>query len=149
MHEYSAFLLVGCNCNMHYCWCDVTNTHACLQILRLGNRHTCVLFQYHIICMRAGKNVWCDSLVAIHGCRSMNPQQICLRTWYHSIRHVSYENQRENLLDRCPSIRHASLNCETLVSKTIATLSMQHTCLLVQWDSIAMSLTLQQICNLA
>ena len=52
----------------------------------------------------------------------------------HSIRHVSFENQREKLLDRCPSIRHANLNCETLVGKTIATLSMQDTCLLIQWD---------------
>ena len=49
-----------------------------------------------------------------------------------TIRHVSFENQREKLLDRCPSIRHANLNCETLVGKTIATLSMQHTYLLVQ-----------------
>ena len=38
----------------------------------------------------------------------------------------------ENLLDRYPSIRHAHLNCETLVGKTIAMLSMQDTCLLVQ-----------------
>ena len=99
--------------------------------------------------MCAGKNVWCDGLVAIHGCRSMKLQQICMRTCYHSIRHVSFENQRDKLLDRCPSIRHANLNCETLVGKTIATLSMQDTCLLVQWDPIAMSLQLQQICILA
>ena len=65
--------------------------------------------------MLAGKNVWCDGLVAIHGCRSMKLQQICLRTWYHSIRHVSFENQREKLLDQCPSIRNANLNCETSV----------------------------------
>ena len=99
--------------------------------------------------MRAGKYVWCGGLVAIRGFRTMKLQHICLRTWYHSIRHVSFENQREKLLDRCPSIRHANLNCETLVGKTIATLSMQDTCLLVQWDSIAMSLQLQQICILA
>ena len=42
------------------------------------------------------------------------------------------ENQREKLIDRCPFIRHANLNCESLVSKTIARLSMQDTCLLVQ-----------------
>ena len=42
------------------------------------------------------------------------------------------ENQRENLLDRYPSIRYANLNCETSVGKTIAMLSMQDTCLLVQ-----------------
>ena len=42
------------------------------------------------------------------------------------------ENQREKLIDRCPSIRHANLNCESLVGKTIATLSMRDTCLLVQ-----------------
>ena len=101
------------------------------------------------MCMRDGKNVWCDCLVAIHGCRSVNLQQICLRTCYHSIRHFSFENQRERLLDRCLSIRHANLNCETLVGKIIATLSMQDTCLLVQWDSMAMSLQLQQICLLA
>ena len=75
-------------------------------------------------------------------------QQIWLRTWYHSIRHVSFENQREKLLDWCPSIRHANLNCETLVGKIIATLSMPDTCLVVQWDSIAMSLQLQQLCIL-
>ena len=143
MHEYPAFLLVRC---ILLVWC---NKLTCLQILLLGNRHTCVVFQYHIICMCAGKNVWCDGLVAIHGCRSMKLQQICLRTCYHSIRHVSFENQRDKLLDRCPSIRHANLKCETLVGKTIATLSMQDTCLLVQWDSIAMSLQLQQICILA
>ena len=127
-------------------WC---NKRTFLQILLLSNRHTCVLFQYHIICMRAGKNVWCDGLVEIHGCRSMKLQQIWLRTWYFSIRHVSFENQREKLLDWCPSIRHANFNCETLVGKIIAKLSMQDTCLLVQWDSIAMSLQLQQICILA
>ena len=47
-----------------------------------------------------------------------------------SIRHVFFENQREKQLDRCPSIRHANLNCETLVGKTIAALPMQDTCLL-------------------
>ena len=80
----------------------------------------------------------------------MKLQQICLRTWYHSIRHASWsvENQREKLLDRCPSIRHANLNCETLVGKAIATLSMQHTCLLVKCHSMAMSLQLQQTCLL-
>ena len=37
-------------------------------------------------------------------------QQICLRTWYYSIKHASWSigNQREKLLDRCPSIRHAN-----------------------------------------
>ena len=51
-----------------------------------------------------------------------------------TLRHTSWsiEHQREKLLDRCFSIRHAILNCETLINKTIATLSMQHTCLLVQ-----------------
>ena len=72
----------------------------------------------------------------------MKLQQICLRIWYHSIRHVSFENQRENLLDRYPSIRHANLNCKTLVGKTIAMLSMQDTCLLVPADLF----TTQSVC---
>ena len=86
--------------------------------------------------------------MAIHGCRSMKLKQICLRTWYHSIRHVSFENQREKLLDRCPSIRHASLNCETLVGKTTGcvmckkgacwTVSTQSICLPIFYHSISM-----------
>ena len=110
-HEYPAFLLVGCNFNIHYCWCDVTNIHACRFCVSATGIHVCCFST--TICMPAGKNVSCDGLVAIHGCCSMKLRQICLRTWYHSIRHVSIENQREKLLDRCPSIRHANLNCET------------------------------------
>ena len=129
-HEYPAFLLVRCNCNIHYCWCDVTNTHACRSCVSATGIHMCCFSTTQFACMLVRMS--CDGLVAIHGCRSMKLQQICLRTWYHSIRHVSFENQREKLLDRCPSTRHANLNCETLVGKTIATLSMQDTCLLVQ-----------------
>ena len=29
VQQYPAFLLVGCSFNIHYCWCDVTNTHDC------------------------------------------------------------------------------------------------------------------------
>ena len=29
VQQYPAFLLVWCNCNMHYCWCDVANTNDC------------------------------------------------------------------------------------------------------------------------
>ena len=28
VQQYPTFLLIRCNCYMHYCWCDVTNTHA-------------------------------------------------------------------------------------------------------------------------
>ena len=31
VQHYQAFLLVGFYCNIHYCWCDVTNTHDCLS----------------------------------------------------------------------------------------------------------------------
>ena len=43
------------------------NKRTCLHPLRLGNRHICVLFHYHIISIRDGKDVWCDGLVVIHG----------------------------------------------------------------------------------
>ena len=36
-------------------------------------------------------------------------------------------NQREKLLDRCPSVRHANKQCETLSAKT-ATVSIKYTC---------------------
>ena len=29
VQQLPTFLLVGCNCNLHYCLCDVTNTHEC------------------------------------------------------------------------------------------------------------------------
>ena len=47
VQQYLTSLLVGWNCNIHYCWCDVTNTHDCW----LGA--ACVLVQYHII-----KHAW-------------------------------------------------------------------------------------------
>ena len=61
--------------------------------------------------MRDVKDVGYDELVALHGRCSVKFQQICLRYWYYSIEHASWSigNQREKLLDRCPSIRHASL----------------------------------------
>ena len=67
--------------------------------------------------------------MALRGRCLVKLQQIYLRTWYYSIKHVSWSigNQREKLLDRCPSIRLASLQCETLSAKT-ATLSIQPTC---------------------
>ena len=37
------------------------------------------------------------------------------------------EKSYSKLLNRCPFIRHANLNCETLVGKTIATLLVRHT----------------------
>ena len=79
--------------------------------------------------------------MSIHACHSVKLQQICLRTWNLLVRPASWstENQREMLLDRCPYIRHTNLHCETLVGKTIATLSMQHTCLLVQCHSMAVA----------
>ena len=42
-----------------------------------------------------------DVLVALHGRCSVKLQQICLRTWYYSIKHASWSigNQREKLLD--------------------------------------------------
>ena len=27
VQQYPTFLLVGCNCSIQYCWCDVTNTY--------------------------------------------------------------------------------------------------------------------------
>ena len=74
------------------------------------------------------KDVRCDKMVALRGRCSVKFQQICLRTWYYSIKHTccSIRKQREKLLDRCPSIRHANLQCETLSAKT-ATLSIQLT----------------------
>ena len=29
VQQYPTFVLVGFNCNIHYCWCDVTSTHDC------------------------------------------------------------------------------------------------------------------------
>ena len=46
---------------------------------------------------------------------------------FNHIRLLVQWNQREKLLNRCPFIRHANLNCETLVGKTIATLLVRHT----------------------
>ena len=86
--------------------------------------------------MRAGKNVWCDGLVAIHGCRSMKLQQICLRTWYHSIRHVFFENQRENLLDRYLSIRHANLKIHACWSSETTSLCCCSCNKYVFWPSV-------------
>ena len=65
------------------------------------------------------KDVGCDELVALHGHCSVKLQQICLRTWYYSIKYASWSigNQREKLLDRCPFIRHANEQCETLSVK--------------------------------
>ena len=71
------------------------------------------------------KDIGYDELVALHGRCSVKLQQICLRIWYYAIKHASWSigNQREKLLDWCPSIRHANQHCV----KT-ATLSIQHTC---------------------
>ena len=70
-----------------------------------------------------------DELVALHRHCSVKLQQICLQTWYYSNKRTSWSigNQREKLLDWCPSIRHANLHYETLSAKT-ASLSIQHTC---------------------
>ena len=36
VQQYLTFLLVRCNCNIHFCWCDVTNTHVCWSWVPLG-----------------------------------------------------------------------------------------------------------------
>ena len=45
--------------------------------------------------------------------------QLCLRTWYYSIKHASCSigNQREKLLDRCRSITHAQLTLLNYISQ--------------------------------
>ena len=88
-----------------------------------------LLVQYHIINTHDGEDIRYDELVALHGRRSVKLQQICLRTWYYSMKHASWsvKNQTLRLLDRYPSIRHANQHCETLSAKN-ATLSIQNTC---------------------
>ena len=91
-------------------------------------RHVCCL-STTILNTCDFKDVRYDELVVLHGRCSVKLQQICLRTWYYSIKHASWSigNQREKLLDRNPSIRHADKHCETLSAKT-ATLPTQNTC---------------------
>ena len=71
VQQYPAFLLVGCNFNIHYCWCDATNTHACW--FRVSLTGMCSGSVPH-----NGKDVWCDDLVAIHGCCLVKLHQGCL-----------------------------------------------------------------------
>ena len=84
------------NCNIHYCWCDATNTHDCWPPCDVND-------------------VGYGELVALHDRCSVKLQQICLRTLYYSIKHAywSIGNQREKLLNGCPFIRHANYHCET------------------------------------
>ena len=81
-------------------------------------------FSTTLLNTRDVKDVGYDELVALRGRCSVKLQKICLQTRYYSIVHWK---PREKLLDRCPSIRHANKQCETLSAKT-ATLSIQHTC---------------------
>ena len=102
---------------MHDCWPpSLVKRHVCWFSTTLLN--TCDV-----------NDVGYDEVVALHGRYSVKLQQICLRTWYYSIKHAPWSigNQREKLLDRCPSIRYANLHCETISAKT-STLSIQHTC---------------------
>ena len=80
--------------------------------------------------MRDLKDVGYDELVTLRGRCSAKLQQIYLRTWMYSIKHAPWSigNQREKLLDRCPSIRHANvklyqprlLHCQCVESCYIA-----------------------------
>ena len=60
----------------------------------------------------------------------MKLQQICLRTWYDSIKHASWSigNQREKLLDWCPPLHQTCQLTLWNVSAKTTTLSIQHTC---------------------
>ena len=80
VQQYPALLLVGFNCNIHYCWCDVTNTHDCwprvlLNGMCAGSAGSILLNTCDV------KDVRYDELVALHGRCSVKVQQICLRTW--------------------------------------------------------------------
>ena len=87
-------------------------------------------FSTTLLNTRDDKDVGNGELVALRGRCSVKLQQICLRTWYYSIKHASWSigNQREKLLDRCPPppFRHANFHRETLSAMT-ATLPIQHT----------------------
>ena len=109
VQQYPKFLLVGCNCNIQYCWCDEINTYECWP--SLVKQHVC-WFSTTILNTHDVKDVGYDELVALRGRCLVKLQQICLRTWYYSMKHASWSigNQREKLLDRCPSIRHADYN---------------------------------------
>ena len=145
VQRYPAFQLVGFNCNIHYCWCDVTIMYDCWS-LSFVKRHVC-WFSTTLLNMLDFMGVGYDELVALHGSCSVKRLQICTRTWYYSIRHVSWStgNQKEKLLDRCPSIRHANSHCETYQPRP---LQCQYNILVHAVYRIVMSLQLQHICLL-
>ena len=98
VQQYPAFPLVGCKCNIHYCWGDVTNMHDCWP--SLVKRHVC-WFSTTLLNTHDVKDDGYDELVALRGRCSVKLQQICMRTWYYSIKHASWSigNQGEKLLD--------------------------------------------------
>ena len=127
VQQYPAFLLVGFNFNIHYCWCDATNTHDCWPRVRV-KRHVC-WFSTTLLNTRDVNDVGYDKLVALRGSCSVKLQQICLRTWYYLIKHASWSIWKSKRKATWPMPLHQTCQqkCETLSAKT-ATLSIQHTC---------------------
>ena len=67
VQQYQAFLLVGCNYNVQYCWCDVIDTHDCWPRVSLTDMCAgSVPHNYIRVIVRMS-----DDLVAIHGCCSI------------------------------------------------------------------------------
>ena len=62
VQQYPAFMLVWFNCNIHYCWCDVTNMHDCWPP-SLNKWHVC-WFSTTLLNMCGVKDVGYDELVA-------------------------------------------------------------------------------------
>ena len=78
VQQYQAFLLVRFNYNIHYCWCEVNNTHDCSS--RVSNKlHVC-WFSTTLLNKCDDKDVGNNQLVASHGRCLVKLQQICLRT---------------------------------------------------------------------
>ena len=72
VHQYPAFLLVGFNCTIHYCWCDLTSTHGCWPRVSLNGM--CAGSVPLLLNKCDVKDVGYDELVALHGRCSVKHQ---------------------------------------------------------------------------
>ena len=140
VQQNPAFLLVGCNCKIHFCWCDVTNPHDCWPRVSL-KRHVC-RFSTTLLNTRNVKDVKYDEQVALRGHCSVILQQICLWTWYYSIKHGSGPleiKEKSYLTDTCPSdmptnnvklyqprLLHCQYNIHHAVKRVVMSLQLQH-----------------------
>ena len=98
VQQYPAFLLVGFNCNIHYCWCDVTNTHDCWPRVSLNGMCAGSVAHYstHVMLRMSDMMSWWHYMAAVqlnfnkYACGLGSIQQICLLVHWKSKRRATW-----------------------------------------------------------